>query len=121
MSGFEGGRDCARRLQASGFEFTAVIAVDDLTALGVVRGLSEVGVRVPDDCSVVGFDDLLPATVATPGITTIRQPLADMGLLAARWVVNAIDARHQKKPQAPQLHLAPPQLVVRASTTKRPL
>ena len=54
MSGFEGGRDCARRLQASGFEFTAVIAVDDLTALGVVRGLSEAGVRVPHDCSVVG-------------------------------------------------------------------
>jgi DNA-binding LacI/PurR family transcriptional regulator len=121
MSGFEGGRDCARRLQASGFEFTAVIAVDDLTALGVVRGLSEAGVRVPHDCSVVGFDNLLPATVATPGITTIRQPLADMGLLAARWVVKAIDARYQKKPQAPQLHLAPPQLVVRASTTKRPL
>jgi LacI family transcriptional regulator len=118
MSGFEGGRDCARRLQASGLEFTAVIAVDDLTALGVVRGLSEAGVRVPQDCSVVGFDDLLPATVATPGITTIRQPLADMGLLAGRWVVKAIEARYQKKPHAPQLHLAPPQLIARASTTK---
>ncbi|HEY3988505.1 MAG TPA: LacI family DNA-binding transcriptional regulator [Acidobacteriaceae bacterium] len=118
MSGFEGGLECTRRLEASGLDFTAVIAVDDLTALGVVRGLSEAGVRVPEDCSVVGFDDLLPATVATPGITTIRQPLGEMGLLAAEWVVKEIEARYQKKAHAPRLHLAPPQLVTRMSTAK---
>jgi len=64
-----------------------VLAFDDLTALGVVRGLLGAGLRVPEDCSVVGFDDVLPAAVATPGITTIRQPLREMGLLAADWVV----------------------------------
>ncbi len=117
-SGFEGGLDCARRLQASGVEFTAIIAVDDLTALGVLRGLSEAGVRVPEDCSVVGFDDLLPAAIATPGITTIRQPLGDMGLLAADWMVKAIEALHQRQTPALQLHLAPPQLVVRTSTAR---
>lgn len=116
MSGFEGGLDCTRRLRIAGLDFTAVIAVDDLTALGVVRGLSEAGIHVPRDCSVVGFDDLLPAIVATPGITTIRQPLGDMGLLAAEWTMKAINARQQKKPHKPQLHLAPPQLVVRMST-----
>jgi DNA-binding LacI/PurR family transcriptional regulator len=59
--------------------FSAVLAFDDLTALGVVRGLTEAGLRVPEDCSVLGFDDVLPAAVATPGITTIRQPLKEMG------------------------------------------
>jgi LacI family transcriptional regulator, galactose operon repressor len=118
MSGFDGGVNCARRWQASGLDFTAVIALDDLTALGVVRGLSEAGVRVPEDCSVVGFDDLLPAIVATPGITTIRQPLREMGLLAAEWVMKAINPRYQKKAHTPQLHLAPPELVPRMSTAK---
>jgi DNA-binding LacI/PurR family transcriptional regulator len=118
MSGFDGGVNCAHRLHGSGLDFTAVIAVDDLTALGLVRGLSESGVRVPEDCSVVGFDDLLPAIVATPGITTIRQPLREMGLLAAEWVLKAINARYHKKAHTPQLHLAPPQLVERMSTAK---
>jgi hypothetical protein len=49
--------------------FTAVLAFDDLAALGVVRGLSGAGLRVPEDYSVMGFDDVLPAAVATPGIT----------------------------------------------------
>jgi DNA-binding LacI/PurR family transcriptional regulator len=60
----------------------------------------------------------LPAIVATPGITTIRQPLREMGLLAAEWVLKAINARYQKKAHTPQLHLAPPQLVARMSTAK---
>ncbi len=68
---------------AIGRPFTAVLAFDDLTALGVVRGLTEAGLRVPEDCSVLGFDDVLPAAVATPAITTIRQPLKEMGLMAA--------------------------------------
>ena len=53
-SGFEGGLDCARRMLVSGCAFTAVLAFDDLTALGVVRGLTEAGLRVPRDCSVLG-------------------------------------------------------------------
>ena len=67
-----------------------MLAFDDLTALGVVRGLADAGLRVPDDCSVIGFDDVLPAVVSTPGITTIRQPLKEMGLLAAEWALEAI-------------------------------
>jgi len=115
-SGFEGGLDCARRILTSGLAFTAVLAFDDLTALGVVRGLLGAGLRVPEDCSVVGFDDVLPAAVATPGITTIRQPLREMGLLAADWVVAAIKARELRREQKPRLHRAPPELVVRMSS-----
>jgi len=121
-SGFEGGLDCAQRLLASGRAFTAVLAFDDLTALGVVRGLLGAGVRVPEDCSVLGFDDVLPASVATPAITTIRQPLAAMGLLSAQWVMDAIEAREQRREQTARLHRAQPELVVRMSSgapTKR--
>jgi LacI family transcriptional regulator len=119
-SGFEGGLECAQRMLASGRPFTAVLAFDDLTALGVVRGLLGAGLRVPEDCTVLGFDDVLPAAVATPGMTTIRQPLREMGLLASEWVVEAIEAREQKKETKPRLHRAPPELVVRMSSAGPP-
>jgi LacI family transcriptional regulator len=101
---------------ASNRPFTAVLAFDDLTALGVVRGLLGAGLRVPEDCTVLGFDDVLPAAVSTPAITTIRQPLREMGLLASEWVLGAIEARGLKKEQKPRLHRAPPELVVRTSS-----
>jgi LacI family transcriptional regulator len=115
-SGFEGGLECAHRMLASNRPFTAVLAFDDLTALGVVRGLLGAGLRVPEDCTVLGFDDVLPAAVSTPAITTIRQPLREMGLLASEWVLGAIEARGLKKEQKPRLHRAPPELVVRTSS-----
>jgi len=114
-SGFEGGLQISREMLASGRKFSAVVAFDDLTALGVVRGLAEAGLRVPQDCSVLGFDDVLPAAVATPGITTIRQPLKEMGLLAANWMVETLE---RKGAQAAHLYQAPPELVVRTSSTR---
>ena len=117
-SGFEGGLDCARRMLASGRPFTAVLAFDDLTALGVVRGLTEAGLRVPEDCSVLGFDDVLPAAVATPAITTIRQPLKEMGLLAAEWMLAALKDREEESPRRPKLHKGQPELVQRMSTAR---
>ncbi len=117
-SSFEGGVDCTRRMMASGRPFTAVLAFDDLAALGVVRGLAEAGLRVPEDCSVLGFDDVLPAAVATPAVTTIRQPLKEMGLLAAGWMLKAVEGREQGSAQKPKLHKAQPELVVRMSTAR---
>lgn len=114
-SGFEGGLEFARQILATRRPFTAVLAFDDLTALGVVRGLTEAGLKVPEDCSVVGFDDVLPAIVATPGITTIHQPLREMGLLAAQWAVEGIDAREQGKRHSARMYKALPELVVRKS------
>jgi DNA-binding LacI/PurR family transcriptional regulator len=116
-SGFEGGLEFAKQILDSRRPFTAVLAFDDLTALGVVRGLTEAGLKVPEDCSVVGFDDVLPAIVATPGITTIHQPLREMGLLSAQWAVQGIDAREQGKRSPARLHKALPELVVRKSTS----
>lgn len=118
MSGFEGGVHFARQMLASGLPFTAVLAFDDLTALGAVRGLSDSGVKVPADCSVLGFDDVLPAVVATPGMTTIRQPLREMGLLAAEGVLKAIKAREKGTLFAAEAHKATPELIVRMSTAR---
>jgi LacI family transcriptional regulator len=118
-SGFEGGLRLAKKMLNSGRPFTAVIAFDDLTALGVVRGLAEAGLRVPDDCSVMGFDDVLPAEVATPAMTTIRQPLKEMGCEAAERVLQAIK-RGAGKAERARLHKPFPELVVRMSTACPP-
>jgi LacI family transcriptional regulator, galactose operon repressor len=115
-SGFEGGMDISRRILGSGRPCSAVLAFDDMTALGVVRGLNAAGLQVPQDLSVLGFDDVLPAAMATPGITTIRQPLTEMGSLAARWVMDAIEGRPAGYKKAPRLYKAPPELVVRMSS-----
>jgi DNA-binding LacI/PurR family transcriptional regulator len=115
-SGFEGGLEISRRILAAGRPCTAILAFDDHTALGVIRGLNEAGVRVPQDCSVLGFDDVLPAAMATPGITTIHQPLTEMGTLAARWVLEGNEGRRSGSKQAPRLHKAQPELVVRMSS-----
>jgi len=119
-SGFEGGRQFAGEMLASGRPFTAVLAFDDLTALGVIRGLRDAGLQVPQDCSVVGFDDILPAAVATPGITTIHQPLREMGLLAAEWMLEALKARELGTEQPPHLQMSTPEIVVRTSSASPP-
>ena len=118
-SGFEGGLRFSREMLASGRPFTAVMAFDDLTALGVVRGLTEAGIRVPEDCSVMGFDDVLPAEVSTPSISTIRQPLRQMGVEVAEWALNAIGRGGQADEKA-RLHTSAPELVQRMSTGPAP-
>jgi DNA-binding LacI/PurR family transcriptional regulator len=115
-SGFEGGVQFAKAMLASGRKFTAVLAFDDLTALGVVRGLTEAGLRVPQDCAVTGFDDVSPADVATPGITTVHQPLRQMGLLATELILKALDQSKQDEAQDAGPHIVQPKLVVRASS-----
>ena len=117
-SGFEGGLKSARQMLKSGAPFTAVLAFDDMTALGVVRGLREAGLRVPEDCSVMGFDDVLPAEVATPAMSTVRQPLREMGREAANMVLKAI-RQPAGNPARAKLHLTAPELVVRMSTGRR--
>jgi LacI family transcriptional regulator len=124
-SGFDGGIRLTTELIAArkgGRKgFTALVAFDDLTALGAVRAHRQAGLSVPDDCSVIGFDDVLPAAVSSPGITTIRQPMELMGEIAVSWVLEAIEAGEtsdSKKPTAPRLRLLAPVLVERESTLR---
>jgi DNA-binding LacI/PurR family transcriptional regulator len=124
-SGFDGGvrltAELLRLRTSPRKDFTAILAFDDLTALGAVRALRHAGLSVPEDCSVIGFDDVLPAAVSNPGITTIRQPMEEMGEIAVSWVLEAIEVSERgdaKKSSPPKLRLLAPVLVERESTSR---
>jgi DNA-binding LacI/PurR family transcriptional regulator len=67
---------------------------------------------------VLGFDDILPSAVSTPSITTIRQPLSEVGLLTADLTLEAMEVREKGSPLQLKLHQAQPELVIRMSTVK---
>ena len=107
---FEGGVDAAEQVLASGV--TAVLAYNDLVAAGILSRLAELGVGVPDDLSVVGFDDIPLAAMLTPALTTVAAPTATAGAAA----VNAL-MTHLEDPHAPPTVLGlPTRLEVRGST-----
>jgi LacI family transcriptional regulator len=93
--------------------FTAVISFNDIAAIGCIRALHDSGLRVPQDVSVVGFDDIKEAAFQTPSLTTIRQPLQKMGELAVELLLQRLGSSEAKTPP----HVAAePELVVREST-----
>src|SRR5581483_6083286 len=73
--------------------FTALFAYNDISAIGAIRAIREAGMRVPEDVSVVGFDDIRDAAYHVPSLTTVRQPLREMGEIAARTLVERIEGR----------------------------
>jgi LacI family transcriptional regulator len=118
-SGFKCGLQLVSKLLDTKIDFSAILAFDDLTALGAVRALWMAGRRVAEDCSVMGFDDVPHAAFASPAITTIRQPMLDMGGLAANLILKEITTpSSDSSAQDSLLHLLPPTLVQRDSTQK---
>src|SRR6267154_1901492 len=116
LSSFEQGYKLTEELLHRHRPFTALMAFDDMTAFGAIRALSKAGVRVPDQCSVIGFDDVSPAAIYSPALTTVRQPMEIMGTAAATIVLEAINANLEKKP-TPTIHRKiVPELIVREST-----
>ena len=101
-------------LLAKSRKFTAVFAYNDISAIGAIRALREAGLRVPEDVSVVGFDDIRDAAYHVPSLTTVRQPLRKMGEIAAQTLVDRIEGR---KTYGRQIAIEP-ELVVRESTGK---
>ena len=93
---------------------TAVFAANDQLALGLLCALGEAGRSVPEDLSVVGFDDMAPAQWSAPPLTTVRQPFAEMGRVAVHNVLRLVDGVALS---APRVELAT-QLVVRSSTAR---
>lgn len=89
--GPELGRTVARQLLATGRAFTALFAFNDMSAIGAIQALRDAGLRVPEDVSVVGFDDIQSAAYQNPGLTTVRQPLRHMGELAARTILQRVE------------------------------
>ena len=102
----------AKQLLARKRPFTALFAYNDISAIGSIWAIKEAGLRVPEDISVVGFDDIPGAAYANPGLTTVRQPLIRMGQIAAQTVVDQIEGRGEYVPEI----AIEPEFVVREST-----
>ena len=92
---------------------TAIFAFNDSIAFGALRAARDRGLRVPEDLSVVGFDDIEPATLVTPALTTVRQPLSEIGRTAVNVLVRLLDRGGAG--ETPHIELAT-RLVVREST-----
>jgi len=119
ISGFDGGLRLTKSLIESGERFTAILAFDDLTAYGAIRALSEAGRRVPEDCSVIGFDDIPVAALSTPALTTIQQPMGKMGEYAAEYILKHLEQSEEERAQPySDPHLMPPVLMARGSTAR---
>jgi LacI family transcriptional regulator len=115
FSSFEQGYKLTEELLERRRPFTALMAFDDMTAFGAIRALGKAGIRVPDHCSVVGFDDVSPAAIYSPALTTVRQPMEVMGATAATIVVEAINGMLENKPVRPIHRRIVPELIVRES------
>ena len=112
----EVGYSAMKSLLARGERFTAVFAFNDISAIGAIRALEEMGLRVPADVSVLGFDDIYAAAFHNPALSTIRQPLFEMGSLAARTLLNKLaDGGNGTGAQTLSVE---PTLIVRHSTTR---
>jgi LacI family transcriptional regulator len=98
-------------------EFTAIFCFNDIAAIGAIRALRDAGLSVPCDVSVVGFDDILSAAYATPSLTTVRQPLTEMGKRGAAILLERIANREAPFPS--EIVMAP-ELVVRESSGPAP-
>ena len=116
ISSFEAGYKLTEELIKRRRAFTAIMAFDDMTAFGAIRALAKAGIRVPEHCSVIGFDDVAPAALYTPALTTVRQPMEAMGSLAVNIVMDGINSVVEKREVAAVHRKTAPELVVREST-----
>lgn len=107
-----GGVMAMNRLLDSGHSFTAVFAANDQTAFGARVAMYRRGIRVPDDVSLVGFDDLPAAAYLTPPLTTVRQPIYEMGLFAAHALLRKLGSNVE------EVELPDLALVIRETTRR---
>lgn len=92
--------------------FTALVAFNDISAIGTIRALQDFNLRVPKDVSVIGFDDIKAAAYTLPRLTTIRQPLAEIGRIATQCLLDRIHGAAT----SPDVIQVEPELIVREST-----
>jgi DNA-binding LacI/PurR family transcriptional regulator len=92
---------------------TAIVAMSDIIAIGAMKAAQEIGVCVPADLSIAGFDDLPLSSLVNPPLTTVAQPLTEKGRLAGALLIKTIDGEHD-----PTHHRLPTRLVVRSSVAR---
>jgi len=101
-----------KRLMETNIPFTALMAYNDISAIGAMKAFKDAHLRVPQDVSIVGFDDISIASFSIPPLTTIRQPLKEMGRIAAKTVVGLIE---QQEDYVEEIAVEP-ELIARGST-----
>jgi DNA-binding LacI/PurR family transcriptional regulator len=116
ISSFEAGYKLTEDLLKQKRPFTGLMAFDDMTAFGAIRALAKSGLHVPQDCSVIGFDDVAASSLYTPALTTVRQPMEAMGAMGASIALEAINAVLEKREVAAVHRKIAPELAVREST-----
>jgi DNA-binding LacI/PurR family transcriptional regulator len=107
------GYEPMRDLLARARDFTAIFCFNDISAIGVIRAIYDAGLSVPQDISVIGFDDIMSAAYHKPSLTTVRQPLREMGRQGAQVLLDMIS---QPDKQYPEEIVMQPELIVREST-----
>jgi LacI family transcriptional regulator len=108
-----GGEAGARALIESGQPFSAIFSTNDAMAIGAMRALRDAGYRIPDDVSLVGFDDIILARYSEPPLTTIAQPKQEAGAMAFQRILERIQNRH---PGGPREFVLETNLIQRRST-----
>ncbi|ACS78410.1 LacI family DNA-binding transcriptional regulator [Maridesulfovibrio salexigens] len=106
-----GGRDSIKQLLKHGSPPSAVFCSNDYIALGAIKGAREAGLSLPEDLSIVGFDDMPTASYMVPALTTIRQPAYEMGRRACELLLQKME-----NPEKPEQHMMETKLIVREST-----
>ncbi len=111
-----GGYRAMQQIMASGVPFSAVLAFNDESAIGAMQALRESGRRIPEDVAIIGFDDRLEALAQIPPLTSVRQPLVEVGYQALELLLKYI----RKEKDRPEMIRVPAQLAIRKSCGCRP-
>jgi LacI family transcriptional regulator len=101
----EGGMNSAEQLLRQDPEMTAIFALNDKMALGAIKKLHELGLRVPHDIAVVGFDDIPAASYSIPGLTTVHQPLYEIGKMACERLIELIHGKTERVQEVIPIYL----------------
>jgi LacI family transcriptional regulator len=120
FSSYEGGYERTKELLALKLPFTALVAFDDMTAFGAIRALISAGLRVPRDCSVIGFDDIPAAAFYNPALTSVREHMESLASMAVEILMEAMLAHRKNTTVSPVYRKVEPQLMVRESTAAPP-
>ena len=120
FSSYEAGYERTKELLALKIPFTALVAFDDMTAFGAIRALISSGLRVPQDCSVIGFDDIPAAAFYNPALTSVREHMESLASMGAEILTEAIRAHRKKATVSPVQRKIKPELIVRESTAAPP-
>ena len=112
----EGGFNCTNQLlkgKAKNY-ITGIFSSNDTMAIGAMKALKEMGIRIPDDISIVGYDDIRIASYTSPTLTTIKSPILEMSLVATKNLINFIE----NNINSAEYHTISTELIVRESTKK---